>query len=151
MHYLQVITLIVTGWVAGAESGSWICVHPVIAKLTPQQQIVFQKGLLKTFGRIMPVLMILIMVLGVLLYICNPQKSGVSGVLQLANIILLISAIITTVFFNVPINISTRNWKVENYSTEWKRTRKLWRFFQGYRSLIFIIVFILLAISLTQE
>ncbi len=44
---LQIAALTVSGWVAGAESGSWACVHPVINKLQPEQQIVFQKGLLK--------------------------------------------------------------------------------------------------------
>ncbi len=33
---LEVATIVLAGWLAGAESGSWSCVHPVIAKLEPQ-------------------------------------------------------------------------------------------------------------------
>jgi hypothetical protein len=54
---LEITTLLVVGWVAGAESASWSLVHPIIKKLPNEQQIVFQQGLLKTFGRVMPVLM----------------------------------------------------------------------------------------------
>ncbi len=40
---LQIAAFIVPGWVAQAKSGSWACVHPVINKLQPAQQILFQK------------------------------------------------------------------------------------------------------------
>ncbi len=73
---LQIAALIVSGWVAGAESGSWACVHPVINNLQPEQQIIFQKGLLKTFGRIMPVMMPLnlILAISILVNTGNPLR-----------------------------------------------------------------------------
>lgn len=50
MNILEILTLVIIGWAAGAESGSWLCMHPVIAKLPPNEQVMFQKGLLKTFS-----------------------------------------------------------------------------------------------------
>lgn len=147
MSYLELLTVFIVGWVAGAESGSWLCVHPVIAKLPPNEQIIFQKGLLKTFGRVMPVLMPLSLVLVISVYINNPDKSSLLSILQLTTSVLLSTAIATTVLFNVPVNIATGDWKNGNYSAEWKRKRKLWRFFQGYRSVIFAITFVLILVG----
>ncbi len=151
MNYLEIITLIIIGWTAGAESGSWLCVHPVIAKLPPNEQILFQKGLLKTFGRIMPVLMPLSLLLIISFYVSYAEKGNIPGIILLAAVILLSTAIATTVFFNVPVNIATGHWTDTDYSVEWKKKRKVWRFFQGYRSVIFIIVFILLTVIVTSN
>lgn len=151
MNYLELATTVIIGWVAGAESGSWMCVHPVIANLPPQEQITFQKGLLKTFGRIMPILMPLTLVLGISLYIDNPDKSSTAGILQLVAAFLLSSAILTTIVYNVPVNIATGHWADKDYSLDWKKKRKRWRFFQGYRSIVFIIVFILLLVSIQMK
>lgn len=147
MNILETITIIIIGWVAGAESGSWMCVHPVIAKLPTEQQIVFQKGLLKTFGRVMPILMPLSLVLMIAVYINNPDKADFSGIIELIATILSGTAILTTVFFNVPVNIITGKWKENNYSKEWIKKRLIWRFFQGYRSIVFLIVFVLLIVN----
>lgn len=149
MNLLEILTVIIIGWTAGAESGSWLCVHPVIAKLPPNEQILFQKNLLKTFGRIMPVLMPLSLILLISYYISFDAKNGFAGILLLVATILLTTAIATTVIFNVPVNAATGKWADTDYSNEWKRKRKLWRFFQGYRSMIFVIVFILLVIVIS--
>ncbi|WP_257668776.1 DUF1772 domain-containing protein [Parapedobacter tibetensis] len=147
MNYLEIITIIIVGWVAGAESGSWMCVHPVITKLPPAEQITFQKGLLKTFGRIMPILMPLSLILVISIYVANPIKISLSGTLQLISSIVFSLAIATTIFFNVPVNVATGHWKSDDYSNEWKRKRRIWRFFQGYRSIVFILTFALLVFA----
>lgn len=151
MNYLELFTIIIVGWVAGAESGSWMCVHPVIAKLPANEQIVFQKGLLKTFGRVMPILMPLSLILVISVYIDNFDKTSLAAVLQLIAGIILLTAILTTIFFNVPVNVATGHWEKDNYSKEWKVKRKLWRFFQGYRSIVFVVTFILLLIALQSR
>ncbi len=74
LTFLEITTLAIGGWLAGAESGSWSCVRPVIAKLRPDDQIQFQKGLLKTFGRIMPILMPLNFALAILLVSLTEDK-----------------------------------------------------------------------------
>ncbi len=146
---LEIATLVITGWLAGAESGSWSCVHPVIGKLEPGDQIRFQKGLLRTFGRIMPILMPLSLVLAILLASFTEDKSSVVFYARLATAILLATMILTTVAFNVPVNIQTGEW-ADGYNQEWARKRKLWRFFQGYRSIVLIVAFVLLVIAQTS-
>src|SRR4028118_1305462 len=101
MNTLEIFTLLVAGWVAGAESGSWACVHPVIKKLPPDYQIIFQQGLLKTFGRIMPLLMTVNHILAVSLWISTPNDNGMVMGLRLTAAICLTLMIITTIFFNV--------------------------------------------------
>lgn len=145
---LEITTLVIAGWLAGAESGSWSCVHPVIAKLEPNDQIQFQKGLLKTFGRIMPVLMPLSFTLVIFLCSFTDDKSSMVFYLRLTAVILLATIIFTTVVFNVPVNIQTGKW-TEEYNEKWVRKRRIWRVFQGYRSIILIIAFILLVVAQT--
>ncbi len=145
---LEISTLVIAGWLAGAESGSWSCVHPVIAKLEPKDQILFQKGLLKTFGRVMPILMPLNFILVIFLCSFTEDKSSMVFYLRLTAVILLATMILTTVVFNVPVNIQTGKW-AEEYNEKWERKRKIWRFFQGYRSIILIVAFILLIIAQT--
>lgn len=145
---LEITTLVIIGWIAGAESGSWSCVHPVIAKLKPNEQVQFQKGLLKTFGRIMPILMPLGFTLAIFLCSFTEDKSSMVFYLRLTVVILLSTMIFTTVVFNVPVNIQTGKWS-EEYNDEWVRKRRIWRIFQGYRSIILIIAFILLVVAQT--
>ncbi len=56
--------------------------------------------------------------------------------------------ILTTVVFNVPVNVQTGNWTNE-YNQKWIRKRKIWRFFQGYRSIALIVAFLLLVTAQT--
>ena len=58
MEILGFITLVITGFTSCAEFGSYAFVHPVIRQLPPEHHIRVEQGLLKTFGRVMPVLAI---------------------------------------------------------------------------------------------
>jgi len=65
MDVLGFATLSVTGFAACAESGSYAFVHPVIRRLPRDHHVTVEKGLLRTFGRVMPVLMTLCVVLSI--------------------------------------------------------------------------------------
>jgi len=65
MDILGFITLIVTGFTSCAEFGSYAFVHPVIRRLPQEHHIRAEQGLLKTFGRVMPVLMTLCVILAI--------------------------------------------------------------------------------------
>jgi hypothetical protein len=60
---LEFIGLVITGFTSCAEFGSYAFVHPVIRRLPREHHVSVEKGLLKTFGRVMPVLMTLCVVL----------------------------------------------------------------------------------------
>ena len=76
MDVLGFIALVMTGFTACAEFGSYAFVHPVIRVLPPEQHVQMEQGLLKTFGRIMPVFMTLCVVVALAYAI---QMNGVAG------------------------------------------------------------------------
>ncbi len=65
MNVLEFATLVITGFVACAEFGSYAFVHPVIRRLPPTAHLQVEQGLLRTFGRVMPVGMTLCVVLAI--------------------------------------------------------------------------------------
>jgi uncharacterized membrane protein len=145
----EVATLVIAGWVAGAESASWALVHPVIKRLAPNEQIIFQQGLLKTFGRIMPLLMPLNFILTLVLCVMSANEGNTVFYLRLVAVIALATMILTTIVFNVPVNAATGKWNPADPPPDWERKRARWRFFQAYRSLILIAAFIILVIAQT--
>jgi hypothetical protein len=65
MDILGFVALLITGFTSCAEFGSYAFVHPVIRRLPQEHHIRVEQGLLKTFGRVMPVLMTLCAILSV--------------------------------------------------------------------------------------
>ena len=65
MTWLDTLSILIIGFVGSAEFASVALVHPVIRTLPDDQQLVFEKGLLRTFGRIMPAGMTAAAVLGI--------------------------------------------------------------------------------------
>jgi hypothetical protein len=55
MNILAFAALTITGFTSCAEFGSYAFVHPVIRHLPQKHHIRVEQGLLKTFGRVMPV------------------------------------------------------------------------------------------------
>lgn len=90
---------------------------------------------------------VICVVLVILLCSFTTDKTSVAFFLRLASVIILGTMIVTTVTFNVPINASTGLWDKGDMSDKWKQKRKLWHFFQGYRSIALILSFILLTIA----
>jgi hypothetical protein len=77
MEILGFITLVITGFTSCAEFGSYAFVHPVIRQLPPEHHIRVEQGLLKTFGRVMPGLMTLCVILSLSYAISlNSVESG---------------------------------------------------------------------------
>lgn len=150
-YVLQTVALLVAGWVAGAESASWALVHPVIKRLPPDYQILFQQGLLKTFGRVMPVLMTANFALAIALWRMSSSAASLSQSLRLTAMLILGSMLLTTILFNVPVNIATGSWDAEDLPADWRAKRNRWRFFQGYRSLALVVAFLLLLVAQTVQ
>jgi hypothetical protein len=72
---LSTIVLLLSGWLAGAETSSWALVQPVVARLETTPQIRWQQGTLRTFGRVMPILLPLTSVLIVAAAILAPTAA----------------------------------------------------------------------------
>jgi hypothetical protein len=144
---LEVMSVIVIGWVAGAETGSWGCVQPIVKRLPYEQQVVMEQGMLRTFGRIMPVLMPLSGILALALVIFSLGDGRVVLGLRIIAAICIAITIVTTLTINVPINNLTSEWQLANDPAEWSQMRTRWHFFQGVRGGLFLAAFVLLAVA----
>ena len=123
-----------TGFTACAEFGSYAFVHPVIRQLPAEQHMQVEQGLLKTFGRIMPVLMTLCVVVAIAYAVQMNGLIGLARSVRWAAAASFTLALISTIIFNVPVNLATGRWDPTNLPSNWKQTRNRWEFFQGIRS-----------------
>lgn len=143
---LSTLVLLLSGWLAGAESASFALLQPVVATLPTTPQIRMQQGMLRTFGRVMPVLLPLTSVLIVLTAVAAP-----AGVLRLLWIVAAASAAILVAFtliVNVPINNRTLTWDAEDPPPDWHQVRHRWHTYQGLRAAL-LWVWFLCAITAT--
>jgi Domain of unknown function (DUF1772) len=60
-------------------------------------------------------------------------------------------ALISTIVFNVPINLATGRWQSQDRPANWKQVRNRWEFFQGVRSWLLLIGFILLCFAVATH
>jgi Domain of unknown function (DUF1772) len=149
MEILTFVTLFITGFTACAEFGSFAFVHPVIKHLPREQHLFVEKGLLKTFGRVMPVLMTLCVILSISYAINGNANGGIVYKLNWATAISFALALISTILVNVGINSTTGKWDTENPPANWKEIRNRWEFFQGVRSCLLLLGFLLLTIAIS--
>jgi uncharacterized membrane protein len=149
MDILSFVALVITGFTSCAEFGSYAFVHPVIRRLPQEHHIRVEQGLLKTFGRVMPVLMTLCAILSVS-YATSPNSiDSAARITRWASAVSFIGALVSTIIFNVPINLATSDWDASNPPEKWKETRNRWEFFQGLRSWLLLIGFVLLCLAVT--
>ena len=149
MDILGFVALVVTGYTSCAEFGSYAFVHPVVRHLPQEHHIRVEQGLLKTFVRVMPVLMTLCVILSISYAIKMNGVEGTAGIVRWAAAVSFGAALLSTIVFNVPINLATGRWNVENPPGDWKETRNRWEFFQGLRSWLLLIGFVLLCLAMT--
>ena len=150
MDILGFFALSITGFAACAEFGSYAFVHPVLRHLPREHHVFVEKGLLKTFGRVMPVLMTLCVVLSLA---CALSQQGAADGGSAPNVVFWIAAasftaaLVSTIAFNVPINAATGRWDPANPPEDWKAQRNRWEFFQAVRSWLLLIGFVLLCLA----
>jgi len=144
LNLLVFTTLVITGFVACAEFGSYALVHPVIRKLPATAHLHVEQGLLRTFGRVMPIGMTLCLPLAISSATRADGDPRTWYWLATASFGL---ALASTVAFNVPINLATGKWDAENPPSDWKATRNRWEFFQGLRSWLLLIGFVLVCVG----
>jgi len=151
MDVLGFLALVVTGFTACAEFGSYAFVHPVLRHLPREYHLQVEQGLLRTFGRVMPVLMTLSVVLSVSYAVHMRHHPGPARLIFWGAAISFLAALISTVIFNVPINSATGGWDAANPPPNWKETRNRWEFFQGLRSWLLLLGFVLLCLAITMR
>ncbi|MDQ2840957.1 MAG: DUF1772 domain-containing protein [Acidobacteriota bacterium] len=151
MEGLAFISLVITGVTSCAEFGSYAFVHPVIRRLPHEHHIRLEQGLLKTFGRVMPVAMTLCVILSISYATRLNAVEGAAKLVRWAAAASLGAALISTIIFNVPTNLATGRWSAERPPERWKEERNRWEFFQGLRSWLLLIGFVLLCLAVTLQ
>lgn len=141
MSWIGILTILVTGFVGSAEFASTAFVHPVIRKLDPDDQLLFEKGLLNTFGRIMPFGMTLGVILGIALAIHHTNYFTISAAIT------LVVALIVTIFGNVPINAQTGRITETTATKEFIAMRRRWDKYQLVRGSLQVIGFVLVVLG----
>ena len=144
MDWFAFLILVLTGFTACAEFGSYAFVHPITRRLPQREFIAVEQGLLTSFGRVMPILMPLTLIVAITFAISVWDEGGWIRGLATAAAISLAAAVISTVIFNVPINLETGKWDPDNPPADWKRTRSRWELFQAVRSWLLLAGFVLI-------
>ncbi len=148
MQLLTFATLVVVGFTACAEFGSYAFVHPVIRRLPAEHHLAVEQGLLRTFGRVMPVLMTASLALGIARASASSADTEAAP-WRWAAAAALAAALVFTVIVNVPINLATGRWDAAHPPPDWKTTRNRWETFQGVRSWLLLAGFVLSCIAAT--
>ena len=148
MDILSFIVLVVTGFTACAAFGSYAFVHPVIRGLPPPHHLYVEQGLLRTFGRVMPVLMTLCVVISISYAFAGNTVGGPTQIARWLAAGSFVLALIFTLIFNVPINLATGRWDATNPPADWRAVRNRWEFFQGLRPWLLLLGFVLLCLAI---
>lgn len=143
MDVLAFATLTITGFVACAEFGSYAFVHPVLRRLPTVERITVEQGLLKTFGRVMPVGMTLCLVLAITL--ASNRGAGWAWAAAAA----FAASLAFTIVINVPINLATGRWDPQHPPAGWEHNRGRWELGQGIRSWLLLVGFLLVCAAAT--
>jgi Domain of unknown function (DUF1772) len=137
---LSTVVLLLSGWLAGAETSSWALVQPVVARLDTTPQIRWQQGTLRTFGRVMPILLPLTSVLILASAVFAPTAA--SRVVWIIAAVAAVVLIAFTVTVNVPINKRTLTWDADHPPDGWRADRRRWHTYQGLRALLLTVWFL---------
>jgi hypothetical protein len=140
---------LIVGFAANAEFASFAFVHPVIRRLESEDHIRVEQGLLRTFGRVMPVLMPLSA--GVTVAYAVAGNGGGGDVLRWVASGLVLLSVVTTLAVNVPINAATSRWDPAHPPLDWRATRRRWEQFQAFRTVPLPIAFILICLAISLD
>jgi hypothetical protein len=151
MTILEIVALLAIGWVSGAEIGSWFGIQPIVGKLPYEQQVNLEQQMLKSFGKVMPVIMPFSAVVVIVLAFFSRNDPSIVMWLRIIAAICIGITIITTLTINVPINKLTDSWQMTEDFAKWSQMRARWYLFQGVRGGLFLVSFILLAAANTIQ
>ncbi len=150
MDMVAFSALVVIGFAACSEFGSYAFVHPVIRRLATAEHIRVEQGLLKTFGRVMPVLMPLSGILSVTFAVTG-DADGFERTARWGAVLCVLASVVTTVTGNVPINIATGRWDPDHPPPDWKAVRNRWEKLQAVRTWLLLAGFVLVCLSVSLQ
>jgi uncharacterized membrane protein len=143
----EIVLLLLVGWVAGAETGSWCCVQPVVERLPYEHFVRAEQDMLHTFGRIMPVLMPFTVILAAVFAAMSRHAPPTIKRLRIAAALCIALTVASSLIVNVPINNRTAEWQTTSNEADWRAMRARWYRFQGLRGALFMSSFVLLVVA----
>ena len=144
---LEIVALLAVGWISGAEIGSWFGIQPAVGRLPYEQQVNLEQQMLKSFGKVMPIIMPFSAIVTIALAFFSRNDQGIIMWLRIMAAICIAITIVTTLTINVPINNLTGKWNLNESFEKWAHMRTRWHLFQGIRGGLFLLSFILLVIA----
>jgi hypothetical protein len=150
MNLLRFALLVISGFTACAEFGSYAFIHPVIRRLPPTHHIQVEQGLLPTIGRVMPPLMAATTTLSLIYAVDGAGLATAESTFRWLAAGANSAALISTLIFNVPINLATGKWDANHPPDDWKVIRNRWERYQGLRSWLYLAGFVLICVAVTQ-
>jgi len=97
----------------------------------------------------MPVLMTLCVIVSVSYAVSLNSVEDAARIVRWASAASFIVALVSTIIFNVPKNLAVARWNAADPPEKWKETRNRWEFFQGLRSWLLLLGFVLLSLAAT--
>jgi uncharacterized membrane protein len=151
MDNLAILVLFLAGITAGSEAGSYFFLRPAKSKLPPQQFIELEKYIQDSFGKIMPILMIVTTIaVACLLLILWPEEDLVK-LLSVFGLLGYVVANGVTIAYMLPINNQTARWDTKSLPSGWRDVRDKWERIQGIRTWSMMLAFAFLCAAVTIQ
>ena len=151
MLTLDVVTLTLSGLLAGNEFAIAAWVHPALSRLPDSAHFPAGKALAQLLGRVMPFWYALILVLTAGLAVLDHRSTGTWPWLIVGSAGVLLLTIVFTIAFLVPINNRVAAWTDEINLADWKVLRSKWDQLHRWRVVLLTTAFVLLATGLLRR
>jgi uncharacterized membrane protein len=126
--------------VVGVLWGTWISLSRSIETFSVEMFLAIGQRMIKNLAIPMRVFMIsMLLVSALLCYLLFNDGYAAVGLLTFCGLIFLVSTVIVTVVFNVPIDLQIKKWTPNNLPANWQAIRKRWEWFHGLRTILSLV------------
>ena len=136
IHLIQFTTIALLFLLSGLFWGSWFSIGRSFDEFPLIEYVHIAQIINRNLGVSMRVISIPCIILMVLCAWLIPQKTFAEFLLYACSILLAISALIITVFVEVPMNNKIITWTTESAPLDWQNIRKRWQFYNDIRTLV---------------
>jgi uncharacterized membrane protein len=151
MDNMAILALFLAGITAGSEAGSYFFLRPAKSKLPPQQFIELEKSIQDTFGKIMPVLMIITTIAIASLLIIFWSEDSLIRIMCLVGLLAYIVSNAVTIIYMLPINNQTAAWNTKQLPQNWREVRNRWEQIQSWRTFAMLLSFAALCTAVVLQ
>ena len=136
IHLIQFTTIALLFLLSGLFWGSWFSIGRSFDEFPLITYVHIAQIINRNLGVSMRVISIPCIILMVLCAWFFPQKTFAEFLLYACSILLAISALMITVFVEVPMNNKIITWTTESAPLDWQNIRKRWQFYNDIRTLV---------------